>query len=116
MKRIQRKRTKGYKMPENTKYVGRPTKWGNPFRLNKDGFIEYYSAKLSDWWMWSATPGFETADAIVLYEKWIKGELKKYKVLPIPPELDELQGKNLACFCPLDSACHVDVLLKQLSK
>lgn len=28
--RIQRKRTRGWKMPPNTVYVGRPTKWGNP--------------------------------------------------------------------------------------
>lgn len=30
--RIQRKRSKGWKMPENTVYVGRPTKYGNGFK------------------------------------------------------------------------------------
>ena len=30
-KRIQRQRTKGWRMPENTVYVGRPTLFGNPF-------------------------------------------------------------------------------------
>lgn len=30
-KRIQRKRTKGWRMPERTYYVGRPTEFGNPF-------------------------------------------------------------------------------------
>jgi hypothetical protein len=30
-KRIQRKRIKGWRMPENAVYVGRPTRWGNPF-------------------------------------------------------------------------------------
>lgn len=30
-KRIQRRRDKGWRMPSNTIYVGRPTKWGNPF-------------------------------------------------------------------------------------
>jgi len=29
--RIQRKRSKGWRMPENCVYVGRPTRWGNPF-------------------------------------------------------------------------------------
>lgn len=29
--RIQRQRVKGWKMPNNTVYVGRPTKWGNPY-------------------------------------------------------------------------------------
>ena len=30
-KRIQRRRTKGWRMPEGAIYVGRPTKWGNPY-------------------------------------------------------------------------------------
>ena len=37
--RIQRKRTKGWKMPENTIYVGRPTKWGNPFDKTNSGSV-----------------------------------------------------------------------------
>lgn len=35
--RIQRKRTKGWKMPEGTVYVGRPSKWGNPYSIKKHG-------------------------------------------------------------------------------
>ena len=31
-KRIQRKRTKGWRMPEGAVYVGRGSRWGNPFR------------------------------------------------------------------------------------
>jgi Domain of unknown function (DUF4326) len=30
-KRIQRRRTAGWRMPEGAVYVGRPTRWGNPF-------------------------------------------------------------------------------------
>ena len=26
--------------------------------------------------------------------------------------VNELRGKNLACWCPLDAPCHADVLLK----
>ncbi len=33
--RIQHQRAKGWRMPENTVYVGRPTKWGNPFRTEE---------------------------------------------------------------------------------
>lgn len=32
-KRIQRKRTAGWRMPKGAIYVGRPTKWGNPFQF-----------------------------------------------------------------------------------
>lgn len=35
-KRIKRQRTRGWKMPENAVYVGRPTKWGNPFYVDQD--------------------------------------------------------------------------------
>jgi len=42
-KRIQRKRTKGYKSPPNTIYVGRPSKWGNPFDT-VEGFRKWVNA------------------------------------------------------------------------
>lgn len=37
-KRIQRQRTRGWRMPEGAVYVGRPSKWGNPFQLH-DGRV-----------------------------------------------------------------------------
>ena len=49
--RIQRKRTKGWKMPPNTVYVGRPTKWGNPFKGvdAKDSFEQMYKQAIEDY-------------------------------------------------------------------
>jgi Domain of unknown function (DUF4326) len=35
--RIQRKRTRGWRMPANTICVTRPGKWGNPFEIGRDG-------------------------------------------------------------------------------
>lgn len=37
--RIQRKRTKGWKMPAGAVYVGRGSKWGNPFTLENSGHV-----------------------------------------------------------------------------
>jgi len=37
--RIQRKRTKGWKMPPNTISVCRPGKWGNPFTFANSGNV-----------------------------------------------------------------------------
>lgn len=118
MKRIQRKRTKGWKMPENSKYIGRPTKWGNPFKLTDDGYIMCYSIgrkKLDPWIIWSATGGFTLTDIVELYERWIKAELYNFEFLPAPPSIIELKGMDLACFCSLSSPCHADVLIKLLS-
>lgn len=36
-KRIQRRRTAGWRMPDGAVYVGRPSKWGNPFVYHDRG-------------------------------------------------------------------------------
>ena len=112
--RFQRSRAKGYKTPENTIYVGRPTKFGNPFKLTPDGWIMCYSINrniLDPWIYWSAAGGFDLSDIVDLYEQWIKGELKQ-SCLPTPPDYSILKGKNLSCFCSLNKSCHADVLLR----
>jgi len=35
-KRIQRKRVKGWRMPEGAVYVGRGSKWGNPCKVERE--------------------------------------------------------------------------------
>lgn len=49
--RIQRKRTKGWKMPPNTIYVGRPTQWGNYSNsfLEFEQYAEYTVMLDPDW-------------------------------------------------------------------
>jgi hypothetical protein len=94
-RRIQRKRTKGWGMPENTVYVGRPTKWGNPFIPGKDNpFIP--DRKVED-----------LRHAVCLYRA--HATLNKELV---EAAKFELRGKDLACWCPLNQPCHADVLLE----
>lgn len=111
--RIQRKRSKGWKMPENTVYVGRPTDWVNMFRVGE--FAKIGKGR--------GTPGFSylccweskyadetyteiksTQQAVEMYREY----LRRYPAINIA----ELRGKNLACWCPLDQPCHADVLLE----
>ena len=69
-------------------YIGRGSKWGNPFVLGKDG-----------------TRGM----VIAKYRAWI---LQQEGLLS---ELHELAGKSLGCYCkPL--ACHGDVLVELIEK
>lgn len=95
-KRIQRKRTKGWKMPKGAVYIGRPTKWGNPYKVGEE-----INAPILIEGMVVGTPEV----ARNLYSLWI-GENGP------PAELEELKGKDLACWCPLDQPCHADVLLE----
>ncbi len=91
-KRIQRKRTKGWRMPANTVYVGRGSKWGNPFEIGqKFGGIKAVTIK----------------GLLRVYRSYVNARLY-YS----PHYLDELKGKNLACWCRLNSPCHADILLQ----
>jgi len=116
MKRIQRKRRKGWKMPANTIYVGRPSPWGNPFRVTGDMMYCYSINRkiLSPWILWYQDWGYTKKDAVDLYEKWLTGEIQEAWLPPVP-DLESLRGKDLACWCPLEEPyCHADVLLKLL--
>lgn len=103
-KRIQRKRTKGWRMPENCRCVTRPGKWGNPFIVSEKAKPGSRSGVL-----YICVPTVE--DAIECYREML---------LQRPDLLEEarreLAGKDLACFCKLDAPCHADVLLELANK
>lgn len=67
-------------------YVGRPTKWGNPFIIGRDGDRDEVCDKYEAW-LWTQ-PG-------LVYS------------------LHTLRGKTLACWCS-PHRCHAD-LLEQLA-
>lgn len=98
--RIQRKRTKGWRMPENTVYVGRPGKWGNPFTVGAQGFVFEDGGAI-----FYRGAGARAVDVVKLYRQRIAPKLRNRA-------REELAGKNLACWCPLDQPCHADVLLE----
>ena len=85
--RIQRRRSRGWHIPENTIYVGRPTRFGNRFRVEEHG----------------------RQQAIALYRKWIQQPEQK---LLLDEARHLLRGKNLACWCLPGEPCHADVLLR----
>lgn len=69
-------------------YVGRPTKWGNPFKIGRDGTRREVIAKYREWLL--------DNEALFL-------------------DLHELKGRDLYCFCsPLP--CHADILLELANK
>ena len=107
MKRIQRKRTKGYKLPDNTKCVDRTTKWGNPYRVLKEDGYWVVKDKEGNYWgrLYSEKLG-AIEKTIERYSVYIDGQIGIKKL-----NLEELKGKNLACFCSLSSPCHADYLL-----
>lgn len=116
-RRIQRKRTKGWTMPEGAIYVGRPTKWGNPFKVvAHDGLdaVDYW-IETPDGKRWLDRPlsaHQAHAVAVELFETHI-GAMGSYEYEAEQwQELGALAGRDFVCWCPLDRPCHADVLLE----
>ncbi len=103
-KRIQRKRTKGWRMPEGAVYVGRPTEWGNPWTVGAPIMLEWHDRRWGDGSL-SCREMVTTAElSVALY---------RIAFTPDATEIrNELAGRDLACWCPLDQPCHADVLLE----
>ena len=67
----------------NAVYVGRPTKWGNPYTIEAWGLEK----------------------CLIKYREWLIRRLEED-----PDFLKPLIGKDLVCWCPLDKPCHADIL------
>ena len=117
--RIQRRRSKGWTMPANTVYVGRPTMWGNPFKVGgcykrvTIGGFDTFAQQIG-----SLVDGYTriaTIKQAVEWFAWLAGA--NGSALPERAR-QHLRGKNLACWCPLVDKdghrvpCHADVLLE----
>lgn len=110
-KRVQRKRTKGWKKPEGAVYVGRGSKWGNPFTVEPlPGTGWKLTAPDDPERNWGPERRPLVSFAVYLFEEAVLMGL--YDV-PGPKDICvELAGKDLMCWCPLDQPCHADVLLE----
>jgi hypothetical protein len=74
-------------VPRGAVYIGRGSKWGNPFRIGVDG---------------------DRAAVIAKFENWLRGQPELLRAL------DELRDCDLVCFC-VPQACHGDLLLRLAS-
>lgn len=94
--RIQRQRTKGWRSPEGAVYVGRPTRWGNPFKVGGQIFLT------------GKRVGERTnaADVVRMYREALKRQPEAVEAIRA-----ELAGKTLTCWCKVGDPCHGDVIL-----
>jgi hypothetical protein len=97
-RRIQLRRTKGWRLPANAIVVSRPSRWGNPFKV---GDVIHRGPPYSG----RDERVRDRAHAVQLYKRWIFSPTRSADLIPL------LRGHDLACWCPLDEPCHADVLL-----
>lgn len=79
--------------PPDAVYVGRPTKWGNPFKIGDT----YNGVKL------------ERGMAVEQFRDWL---LYSDQGLKLQDDIRQhLRGKDLVCYCA-PKPCHADILLE----
>lgn len=74
-------------------YIGRPSKWGNPFSHHSFGTLAKFVVDTRE-------------DAVAEFEKYIKGKPSLLRAIK-----RELRGKVLGCWCR-PNACHGDILAR----
>ena len=87
-------------MPEGAVYVGRGSRWGNPWIAGRYMFL---TGKKKGQWM-------NEKDAVVSFRNTLQEALRTKP--EVRAGVEQLQGKNLLCWCALDQPCHADVLLE----
>lgn len=130
--RIQRRRTKGWRMPEDAVYVGRGSRWGNWYVIktayawhnghyelgNSDAdliikAVDKHGFPSGNHWAGFADKRDAAAFAVELYRRALDAT---YADIDGPLNRDfylrGLKGQDLACWCALDQPCHADVLLE----
>lgn len=97
-KRIQLRRTKGWKIPPGTIKVDRSTRFGNRYIIN-DNPVLHVDGKLHD--------VSDAATSVRLHleelQYWASRNPRMVQELLAP-----LRGKDLACWCKPGEPCHAD--------
>lgn len=109
-RRIQRKRTKGWRMPEGVIYVGRPGAWGNPFGKD-DASLMLYRNAVKGIWDPSLVFGLTLTVVREIYQKY-EAFQNQFARHPLDVARGYLRGKDLACWCKEGAPCHADILLE----
>jgi len=88
--RIQRSRQ--HKQTVAAIYVGRPSRWGNPFKVGDPSKPNEFAT------IEECLQAYELTTIVKIGQGWLN--------------IEELRGQNLSCWCRVGDPCHVDVLLK----
>ena len=122
-KRIQLRRTKGYRKPEGAIVVARPTRWGNHIRIT----LRRFDDERRPMWHVTGSPRYLNGPAFNLVETarseatlQFEADLLRWRDIDYP-SLEEIRrdlaGMDLACWCPLPEPgeidwCHARILIE----
>jgi hypothetical protein len=109
--RIQRKRQAGWRLayattnPNGAVIVSRPSRWGNPCKvatMTEMGYVDPHAAAAENFAAWLRGDRLNAPTD--------EADARRERILNDLPDM--LRGKDLACTCRPDQACHADELLR----
>ncbi|WP_460071117.1 DUF4326 domain-containing protein [Streptomyces sp. YKOK-I1] len=112
-RRLQRRRTKGWRAPADAKYVGRGTPWGNPYAVKQCGHTHAVVDTRTDAVIFGGRSDTEARRvAVDWYRAWAATQSGL-----LAAARRQLAGRDLMCWCPLPEPgdpdhCHAAVLLE----
>lgn len=111
MPKVWNKRDKD--IPEGAVYVGRPTKWGNPFIIgeygNREQVVKIFRLVAEH----VMVPFTEQGSTLSI--DFGSDQLNQWKLTFDRDDILELRGKDLVCWCAPE-ACHADILMELANK
>ena len=125
--RIQLNRIKGFNLQEHSKtlngldaiVVSRPSKFGNPFKdIDDMVYVDaIHKRKILDRWVFYAMIT-DSVNSVSMFRDMFYN-INSHQVDDsiyqrfryMRDRIRDLENKNLACFCPLNTKCHADILL-----
>lgn len=108
--RITRRRTPGWRTPlctcgcgQPAIYVGRPTRWGNPWHVGGTGWLVRRGGLIDR----KPHPPLTLKQAVESFRNSVEWQIKQD-----PEYLSELRGHDLMCWCTEGQECHATALLE----
>lgn len=112
--RVQLSRKKGWRLPPNTISVARPGRAGNPYSIDVYGrelSLKLFRDTARGFWNPGNLNGMDDDLAALTYEAH-RAFRHRLGMHPVEYARTFIVGKNVACWCGLDEACHGDIWLE----
>ena len=132
--RIRLSRAKGWRKPEGAVVVARPSRWGNPWPVDRMAaplsmaqdfshigccnalwearFLNHRECRDIPAARYKTALGMLAAEAAVAQFRALAEHFAALNPSGFATWIEPLRGRDLCCWCPLDAPCHADVLLE----
>lgn len=126
--RVQRRRTKGSRLPAGVLCITRPSRYGNPFHIVGRTVVGFKWSDVVEWdqgigamppadvlYAEAADPAGAVDQAVELYRELLAVRRREWEPKRFAKWIIDARGRDVACYCPVTQPCHGDPLLQAVN-